>query len=142
MANIRLNDVLLQYWNSLPKWKNGVPRESAINPDELYAIWDDCFLVQLTPDKTFLYDYLGKNLFAAFEGDIAGIESQNMFDTTQHAATAKFHQVIEKSKPLYDEGEFINSKKLLVQYRQQLLPFVNAGGEVIHILGGLRWKYS
>ena len=56
--------------------------------------------------------------------------------------TAKFDQAVGLRKPLIDEGEFVNAKKISIKYRQILLPMSDnkSTNELAYLFGGMRWK--
>lgn len=137
----RLEDILKHYWETLPRATVGsIPSESTISPDALKNVWDDCFLVQITPDNSFRYDYLGKDLVDAYgEGYHDGDEADKLIDTHSNRAIRIFSEVVKGRKPVDDEGEFVNSRHLLIKYRQYLFPLGNKE-RVTHIFGGMRWK--
>lgn len=135
----RLNDVLMQQWQSLQPGA-GLPLEADIDPDSLYKVWSDCFLVHLKGDR-FYYEYLGQNLIEAYGDKFMTEQADRLISIQNHQTTRKFEEVASTEKPVRDEGEFENSQNLLIKYRQLLLPFTNIeNGHVTHILGGMRWK--
>lgn len=140
MINVtRIDDVLLNYWGQLTHETDALPREAVIDPEAIESIWDDCFLVQITPDNHYRYDYLGKNLIDAYGEDFTVEEADTLVTPTTHRAIEIFSKVVASKQPTWDSGEFVNSKHMLIKYRQYLLPF-GEGEKVTHILGGMRWK--
>lgn len=135
----RLTDILMGYWEGLKKNK-GLPSENDINPDELSGVWDDCFLAQVMSNGRYRYSYLGKNLIEAYGDDLEKDEIDYLVSTSGHKTIEKFDEVVKNREPISDKGEFTNSKHLLIKYRQLLLPFLDTGGKVGFILGGMRWK--
>lgn len=136
----RVDDILKNYWEKLTAGQPGLPAESSIDPAELADIWDNCFLVQITPTGHFQYDYLGAALVEAYGEDYTtGDEADRLVSASSNRAIHVFGDVVKLRKPLADEGEFVNSRHFLIKYRQYLLPVGNKKG-VTHILGGMRWK--
>ncbi len=136
----RIEDQLKDYWQKLKKYDADLPVEEDINPDALQDIWDDCFYVQVTPDATYRFDYMGKNLIEAFEDEYSREQVEVIADIHGHHEIVEiFDQMLKHKKPFLNDGQFLNSKRVTIKYRQYLLPFGEAG-EVTHILGGMRWK--
>lgn len=136
---VRLNDVLQTYWDGL-RGDRLYPLESEIDPSQIEDIWADCFLIQLVPGGTYQYDYLGENLVAAYGEPLCQHELNNFVSADSSEAVSQFETVVRKKAPVYREGEFYNPQKLLIKYRQLLLPIGGADEKVTHILGGVRWE--
>jgi hypothetical protein len=131
------------YWDKL-RATRPFPRESEINPDDLEEIWGSCFLVGLLEEKNHLgyrYSYLGSELLEAY-----GEDPHNPDIVTKLVAPdtepliKRFEEVVRTGKPVVDEGEFTNIKRLNIRYRTCLLPLGNADDKVGFILGCMRWK--
>lgn len=134
----RLEDILLNYWNSLNK-DDSLPHENDIDPQKLEDIWDNCFLSLITKNRGYRYEYLGEHLIEAYGSDVeSGVEK--LISTNSHRTVEKFDEAMSRKEPVQDNGEFTNSNQMLIKYRQILLPFVNEDGKVTYILGGMRWK--
>jgi len=135
----RLTDVLLGYWDDL-KGDRDIPLENDVNPEDLDSNWDSCFLAHLLPQGGYRYSYLGKNLIEAYGNDVEEEEIDFLVSPDGHRTVEKFDQTIKEKRPISDKGEFVNSKKLLIKYRQLLLPLADFEGNVSYILGGMKWK--
>lgn len=137
---LRIEDILLSYWNELKEKEGGVPHESNINYKLIADAWDDCFLALITNNRGYRYEYLGKNLIDAYGEDMAALGVEHIISPDSHETVRKFDDVMNHKNPVRDEGEFNNSNNFLIKYRQILLPFVNHDDEITYILGGMRWK--
>lgn len=137
----RIHDVLLGYWESERKGR-AFPKESEIDPSALSDVWDSCYLVCVfpKPDKNaFKYSYLGSDLIEAWGDDLSAAGNQ-LIDPAYDALTQKFDEVIKTGKPLVDESEFVNSRKMRIKYRTCMLPLGTPPDNVEYILGGMKWK--
>jgi len=139
----RFHERLQEYWNDL-RGSRPFPEETEIDPDDLAEMWPSCFLISLddvTRRHGYRYSYLGSDLIEAYG------ESANNPDTVLRLVsssggkmTEKLDEVVKEEKPVIDEAEFINSKRLHIRYRTCLLPLGPRPGEVSHIIGCMRWK--
>lgn len=142
--NRRITEVLLRYWLELKQTSN-LPQEKEIEPTKLKDVWDSCFLVKLTDAASYggyRYVYLGANLLEAFGEDVTKDDAEILVSLPSMRVTAKFDQAVSLRKPLVDEGEFINAKKMSIKYRQILLPMSDnkKPDELAYLFGGMRWK--
>jgi len=142
-ASNRIGEVLYHYWDNL-RGDRAFPAESEIDPDEISDIWNSCFLVNISPAEVnnhgYRYTYLGTALIDAFGSDITGQEvSARLIDSASKTMVRQFDQAVKTAKPVYDEAEFTNSKKLLIKYRSCILPL---GGKLNpdYLIGGMKWK--
>jgi hypothetical protein len=137
----RIHERLIEYWQELCAGR-AFPKESDIDPSQIAPIWDACFLVQMNSvGPTFKYSYLGVSLIEAW-GDDASNEgvSSNLIDPATASLIHKFQEVADTKRPVIDESEFINKKKMRVKYRICMLPLGTAPDKVNFILGGMKWK--
>lgn len=141
----RINEFLYSYWD---KKRSGrpYPNESEIDPSELDAVWDSCFLVRYNhgeaDENEFTYLYLGSTLLEAYGGsdDRARDICTQLIYPSSMSLIHKFKDIIRHGKPVEESGEFLNIKKILVKYRSNMLPLADQNGNVIYILGGMKWK--
>ena len=137
---LRIEDILLSYWNELKEKEGAVPHEDRINYKLIADVWDDCFLALITPDRGYRYEYLGKHLIDAYGEDMTELGVERIISPNAHETVRKFDDVMNRKEPIRDEGEFTNNSHFLIRYRQILLPFVNSDDAIVYILGGMRWK--
>lgn len=141
----RINEYLHSYWESKHNGRT-CPSESDIDPAELADIWDSCFLVRYndthTDENEFTYLYLGSTLLEAYGGsdeNTREICTRLIFPSSM-SLVHKFREIVEHGKPVLEEGEFLNIKKLLVKYRSNMLPLLDKEGNIRYIIGGMKWK--
>ena len=142
--NRRITEILLRYWLELRDQRD-MPQEKDINPASLPDVWDSCFLVQMTNLSAYggyRYTYMGKELLGAFGEDVSREDAQMLVSLPSMRVTSKFDQAVGLRKPLIDEGEFVNAKKISIKYRQILLPIADNKNpkELAYLFGGMRWK--
>ena len=136
----RLNELLLEYWQSLHKGRS-MPLESDVSPADLASLWPHCFLVH-AEKGTFRYDYLGTALVEAYGDDLTGHEiCETLLFPHPDSLFAAFENVKANAVPAFDEGEFINNLGLVIKYRSVVLPLGHRSEPgVAFLLGGMRWK--
>lgn len=139
----RINEALLQYWQTL-RGTRILPLEPEISAEALKDIWDSCFLVSIRPDGSFAYDYLGRDLIAAYGDDLTGREiTEKLVYPHPPSLFAAFQRVARSGEPAMDENAFTNSTGSLVKYRSCVLPFgAKDRADVAFLLGGMKWKAS
>lgn len=142
--NKRINEKLLNYWQKLCADKP-FPLEGDINPEEIEAIWDSCYVVRIEPgesEPSFRYVYLGQSLVEAYGGTESSREiCEKLAYPVNNHLIVRFKQVIESRSPLIEESEFANSQGLLIKFRTCMLPLGNQDyEEVAYIIGGMKWK--
>lgn len=140
----RINLRLISYWEKL-KGNKHLPLESDIEPDDLFDIWDDCFMIDVHHKNgkyAFRYGYLGDSLLEAFgDSDESGSDVYELLLDTKDADTkVVLEDLLNDNEPFIQEGEFINNLDIPIKFRRCLLPLQSNTGHVDHILGGMRWK--
>ena len=138
----RLGIRLLRYWNE----KRGAQPfavENDIDPDELGADWEYCFLLQsrdVANIQDYNFTYLGQKIMTAYFDK--GIDAHNEFMVGPNAfrLSKHFTQVLENKEPVMDEGEFETVSGRRVLYRQVLLPLGAEGKGIEAIFGGMNYK--
>ncbi len=139
----RIHERLIDYWNGL---RNGraFPSEGEVDPSQIHEIWNWCFLVQNKPDskeKGYRYTYLGTELIEAWGDDLTAQEvSTRLINPSHEHFIRNFNEVVSGKKPVIDESEFVNARKINIKYRVCMLPLGNAPERVDFILGGMKWK--
>ena len=90
---------------------------------------------------SFKYSYLGISLIEAWGDDAssAGVSS-HLIDPATASLIHKFQEVVDTKRPVIDESEFINTKKMRIKYCICMLPLGTAPDHVNFILGGMKWK--
>ncbi len=134
--------VLYDYWQAL-RGDRPCPTEDELDPDELGALWDDCFLIQLRDIEQvehYNYTHLGTNILDAYESGqlqahvpgLASLEALHLAD--------EFRKVMESGQPYFHEAEHCLNPKQVVKFRQCLLPLGDGQGNIISILGEMRFR--
>ncbi len=136
----RITEVLQDYWQQ--KNAGGImPSEEDIDPQDLGDLWEHCFLVQKMPDNKFMYLHMGSAIIEAYGDDLTGQEvCEKLVGQLHEPLVAKFHETIERGRPVLDESSFINRKQMDIRYRTCLLPLRKQAREAAYILGGMKWK--
>lgn len=139
-SNQRLNELLLEYWQSLRKGRP-MPLESDVSPADIAGLWPHCFLVHAEKD-TFRYDYLGTALVEAYGDDLTGHEiCETLLFPHPDSLFATFQNVKNSGEPALDEGEFTNHRGFVIKYRSVVLPLGHRSEAGVRFLfGGMRWK--
>ena len=140
----RINEILLGYWQSKCAGRP-FPLESDINPDDLDAIWDSCFLVKVEAGASapeYRYVYLGQSLVEAYGDDLTNREvCERLVYPSNMSLVHKFGEIVEAQKPAIEDNEFTNTKGLVVKFRSCMCPLSKReGGGVDYIVGGMKWK--
>lgn len=136
----RITVRLLAYWERLRAARD-LPSEPEIDPDDLYDLWDYCFLVQVRDlyKEDYNYTYLGPAIVQAYHGSLSADDAGGMVSPNANKLSHNYARIIDSKQPIIEEGEFLNMAGELVKYRQCLLPF-GVGGVVDSIFGGMRFK--
>ena len=136
----RINERLVQYWYEL-RGDRPLPFEHEVNPAALSDIWDGCFLVAVHPEY-FSYEYIGAALHEAYGCDLTGKELRaGMEQPHPQALFSMFQRVCRSAELVAEDGEFTNSRGMVVQYRSCVLPLAGRGGKgVSFLLGAIRWR--
>ncbi|MDB2414675.1 PAS domain-containing protein [Rickettsiales bacterium] len=138
----RITDIILDHWNELRDVRK-FPSESELDLGHLSSIWDNCFLVQtrdVLTKENYNYTYLGKNIIDAYGRDLTNMSIMALASEQADHISFKYEEVIRTGTFMYDEGEFLNAKKMKVKYRQVLVPLGDDNCHVQSILGGMRYK--
>ena len=143
-SEMRLNDRLTTYWNSLRK-DAPVPEFGRFNRSAIEDIWSQCVLFVVQPSApgqspSVNFYQVGDKLKPLY-GAVAGRSVQTHQRHFQGAAIIKrVGEVIATPAPLYDEGQFVNERSKVVKYRSCLLPFGSPEGKISHVVVGLSWR--
>lgn len=136
----RIHEQLMEHWDAC-KGKRAIPLESDINPEELSAIWDHCFLIRVA-DDTFAYQYLGTALTEAYGDNLMGREiCESLIYPHPEPLFHAFQRARASAQPVYDENQFLNAKHMVVKYRSCVLPLAAEGQEGVgFLIGAMNWK--
>jgi hypothetical protein len=139
----RVNQRLLHYWEE-QRGARRFPAETDINPDELEDIWDDMFLLQVSPDpereQDYHYSYMGQHLIDAFGENMTGEDvCEALLSTYRETIIRDLNKVVENSRPILQEGAFENVHHMRIKYRRILCPLGPTDETVDHIIGAMRW---
>jgi hypothetical protein len=133
---------LLRYWQE----KRGLrvlPLENDIDPEELGADWDFCFLLQsrdVANIEDYNFTYLGNKIMKAYFDKRIDEHNQFMVGPNAFRLSKHFMQVLETKQPVLDEGEFVTVQGRRVLYRQVLLPLGSLDKGIEAIFGGMNYK--
>ena len=140
----RLHDYLLDYYKTLLHMSNGqIPSEDKINYKQIKPAWDDCFLIKMEKKGKYKFQYMGKNIIAAYGSKISIKDLDSIIAPEEKHVAQKYDVVVDKKEVIYDEGEFTNQDNVEIKYRQIMMPFTDKNddsGEVKYVFGGMRWK--
>lgn len=137
----RITETLERYWDSI-KAENALPSEADVDPAELEAIWDDCFLVRSEGGDRFHYLYMGPGIVEAMGDDLTGKEVCDKLVGGLHDPLAsKFLRALQADAPRQEESSFTNRHKMEIKYRMCLLPLCDREKQTVrYILGGMKWR--
>lgn len=135
---------LLRYWESLCAGRS-LPEENDIDPDDITDIWDYCFLIQVLDIERREggnYTYLGKAIIEAYRDGLNGDACGELVSPNPQRLGHNFAQVILTARPQTQEGEFVNTNKGVVKFRQCMVPMGDGAGKVIAVFGCMAFMLS
>jgi hypothetical protein len=138
----RLGLRLMRYWND-KRGLRAMPVENDLDPEELGADWEKCFLLQsrdVANIQDYNFTYLGESIMKAYFDTSLDAHNQFMVGPNAFRLSTHFSRVIETRAPVLDEGEFLTLHGRKVLYRQVLLPLGQNDGVVEAIFGGMNYK--
>ncbi|MBN8543840.1 MAG: PAS domain-containing protein [Alphaproteobacteria bacterium] len=139
----RLTQRLYRYWQEKSAGRP-FPAENDIDPDELGADWENCFLVQvrdIVNVTDYNYTFLGANIMEAYRGNLKDQHNEFMVGPNAHKVSKSFGRVLTTRAPVMEEGELVTLSGHMIKYRQCMLPLGTADGVVEAVFGGLSFKY-
>lgn len=140
----RLSLRLLRYWQE-KKGLRTMPVENDIDPDEIGADWEYCFLLQsrdVANIQDYNFTYLGPKIMSAYFDKSIDEHNQFMVGPNAYRLSTHFAQVITSQAPVLDEGEFMTIHGRKVLFRQVLLPLGTPDNDVEAIFGGMNYKVT
>ncbi len=138
----RLSLRLLRYWHE-KRGSRQLPIENDIDPEELGADWEFCFLLQsrdVANIEDYNFTYLGEKIMKAYFDKAIDEHNQFMVGPNAFRLSSHFSRVLETNAPVLDEGEFETVHGRRVLYRQVLLPLGAPGKGIEAIFGGMNYK--
>jgi hypothetical protein len=138
----RLSLRLMRYWSE-KSGQRAMAIENDIDPEELGADWDFCFLLQardVANIQDYNFTYLGENIMKAYCDTALDAHNQFMVGPNAFRLSTHFTRVLDSKAPVLDEGEFATLHGRRVLYRQVLLPLGQTNGAVEAIFGGMNYK--
>ena len=140
----RVSEILKEYWASLCEGKV-IPREGAVDLACIDEVIDHTFMIEVLDDSSqerFKHCFLGPAITLAYGASETAEEVYDqLVGTYREQLQMKLECVMEAAAPLDEESEFVNSRGLLIRYRQCLLPLRgNASESVEYVLGSLTWR--
>ena len=140
----RVSEILKEYWDRICE-SGQIPREGDVDLSCIDGVIDHIFMVEVldSPDnERFKHCFLGPAITLAYGVDETAEEVYDqLVGTYREQLQVKLERVIESAKALDEESEFVNSRGLLIRYRQCLLPLRgNTTNDVEYILGSLTWR--
>ena len=138
----RLSLRLLRYWSE-KKGARAMAVENDLDPEELGADWDYCFLLQardVANIEDYNFTYLGQKIMKAYFDKAIDEHNEFMVGPNAFRLSNHFARVLETSDPVLDEGEFATIHGRRVLYRQVLLPLGASDSAVEAIFGGMNYK--
>lgn len=140
----RLSLRLVRYWNE-KRGTRALPVENDIDPEELGADWDYCFLLQardVANIQDYNFTYLGSKILSAYFDKSIDDHNQFMVGPNAYSLSTHFSNALASRAPVIDEGEFKTLHGHTVLYRQVLLPLGEEGKPVEAIFGGMNYKIT
>lgn len=144
MMERRISHQLVHYWQGI-KGDRVLPSEADIDPEELGAMWEDCFLIYLSEgggvdeDAFGSYSHIGSNLMPIFV-EVYGLPGHLLTLPPNHLREA--YQEMQMTKlPIVENVDEFQMESRFIQYRQCLLPIGTEKGEIRGIFGGMRYRY-
>lgn len=140
----RLSLRLLRYWQE----KRGIRSlavENDIDPEELGADWEYCFLLQardVANIQDYNFTYLGQKIMGAYFDKAIDEHNQFMVGPNAFRLSGHFSRVLESKAPVVDEGEFETLHGRRVLYRQVLLPLGDSIDKIEAIFGAMNYKIA
>lgn len=139
-AHQRITEILQDYWLR-KRDGDAVPYDGDIDPGELGAVWDHCFLVQRKADGHFEYLHMGDAIIKAYGDDMTGYEvCEKLIGKLHKPLASKFEKTLAGGQPVINEASFINSHKMEIKFRACLLPLRRWDEKIAYVLGGMKWK--
>ncbi|MBT6178068.1 MAG: PAS domain-containing protein [Deltaproteobacteria bacterium] len=140
----RVSEILGEYWDGLCQG-GSIPREGDVDLGCIDEVIDHVFMVEVLENagnERFKHCFLGPAITLAYGVDETAEEVYDqLVGTYREQLQMKLECVIESSKASDEESEFVNSRGLLIRYRQCLLPLRgNTTDDVEYILGSLTWR--
>ena len=140
----RVSEILREYWDGLCQGAS-IPREGDVDLGCIDEVIDHVFMVEVLENagnERFKHCFLGPAITLAYGVDETAEEVYDqLVGTYREQLQMKLECVIESSKASDEESEFVNSRGLLIRYRQCLLPLRgNTTDDVEYILGSLTWR--
>jgi hypothetical protein len=133
---------LFDYWMQLCNGRE-FPHEDEVIPEEIRALWDDCFLIQRRDIENvphYNYTYLGGNIRAAYESGHIQSHIPGLVSLSALHLAGEFGTVIGERRPYFFEHAHRLTPTHVVRFRQCLLPLGDAHGDVASILGEMRFR--
>ena len=140
----RLSLRLLRYWQE-KRGTRAMAVENDIDPEELGADWDYCFLLQardVTNMQDYNFTYLGAKIMNAYFDKAIDEHNEFMVGPNAFRLSGHFSRVLDSQAPVLDEGEFETLHGRRVLYRQVLLPLGEVDEDVQAIFGAMNYKIA
>lgn len=140
----RVSEILKEYWSSLCEGKV-IPREGDLDLGCIDEVIDHTFIIEVldaTIQERFKHCFLGPAITLAYGANETAEEVYDqLVGTYREQLQMKLECVMESAAPLDEESEFVNSRGLLIRYRQCLLPLRgNTTDNVEYVVGSLTWR--
>jgi hypothetical protein len=138
----QLTQRLIAYWQQ-KRGRRPMPEENDIDPDELAADWDYCFLLQsrdIFNIQDYNFTYLGAGIKQAYFDNLFDEHNEFLIGPNAYHLSKHFNKVLHTKAPVMDEGEFCTLQGRCIRFRQVLLPLGDAQGNVLAIFGGMSHK--
>lgn len=138
----RLPVRLLNYWNKI-RGARRFPSERLIEPEEIAALWNHCYLIQVNDLENRLkadFTYLGPEIIKTYKQYLAGEDTQDIIVPNSSKLVPNFRQVIERREPIMQADVFITSRGNTIRFRQCMLPLGEHDDRVEAIFGCMQLK--
>jgi len=143
MIEHRLPARLSDYWERI-RHRSPIPSMDWLNPQEIADLWQNCLRVAVEVQggkPIYTYEYVGDNLESIFGNDLVGkkVNSKPSF-LPATKMIEKMDKSVKNPFPITVEGQFLDERSKMVNYRACLLPFGSSRQNVTHFVTGLSWK--
>jgi hypothetical protein len=147
MIEHRLTKRLTDYWDRLRE-KQPIPTINvfSMNMQSIEDLWQRCFKVSVIVESgspVYTYDFIGKDLEEIFGKTLEGRKvKEKLGFMPARKMMEQMDKSIKNPFPITIEGQFIDEKNRVIQYRSCLLPFGQSKENITHFVIGVSWKAS
>lgn len=144
LSERRLVFRLKEYWNKI-RADEEVPNFGKFNIGAVQDVWENCMQFEVSSGgskKLYQCSYLGESLVEGFGKELKDryvssydkrvMPGSNLLDLMDNTVDSKEFTL--------SQGQFVNHNNKIVKYRNCILPFVDGGKKIKHLIVGLSWR--